>query len=128
MYRVYSIDEKKWIRENICLSPYPHSDLYLLKKGIFGRYKLKLVSNEKYTIHKDIGLYDKNDVLIFEGDYCKLCADGDREIIGMVVYAHQLCSYIVLCNDTNEYFNLGSEFSGYIEVVGNVFDGVKEEE
>ena len=127
MYRVYDNENKKWVKD-ICLSPYPHSDLYLLKKGIFGRYKLEPVLSEQYIIHKYIELNDKNDVINFEGDYCRLYADEGREAIGMVAYSNQLSSYVVLCYDTNEYFNLGSEFSEYIEVVGNVFEGLKEEE
>lgn len=123
MYRVYDLQNKKWVKENIYLSPHPHSDLYLLKKGIFGRCKLKLISNEKYIVHKDIGLIDKNKFLIYEGDYVEAQVSEDRIVIGLIAYIPELASYVILCNDSNEYFTFGTQACDYIQVIGNVFDG-----
>ena len=122
MYRVYDTQNKRWVKENIYLSPYPHSDLYLLRKGFFGRYKLELVSSEKYIVHKDIGLIDKNKFLIYEGDYVEAQVSEDRVVIGLITYVPELASYVILCNDSNEYFTLGTQVCEYIQVIGNVFD------
>lgn len=126
MYRVYSKNEKKWIKENIYLSPNPHSDLYIAKKSLFGRVELMLVSDEDYVIHKNIDLCDKNGFLIYEGDYLEARVSEDRIVRGLVTYAHELSSYIILCFDSEEYFTLGTEVCDLIEVVGNVFDSLEE--
>lgn len=128
MYRVWNKQEEKWIKDNIYLSPYPHSDLYIAKKSFFGKVKLKLVSSERYIIHKYIGINDKNDVMIYEGDYLKAQVNKDKTVIGLVAYATEFASYIILCDETNEYFMLTSKASDNIEVIGNVFDIQKEEE
>lgn len=126
MYRVYDTKQKKWIKENIYLSPSPHSDLYIVKKSLFGRAKLMLVSDEDYVIHKNIDLCDKNGVLIYEGDYLEARVSEDRIVRGLVTYAHEFSSYVILCFDSEEYFTLGTEVCNLIEVVGNVFDSLEE--
>jgi hypothetical protein len=59
------------------------------------------------------------------GDYVKAQVAEDREATGLVTYAQELSSYVILCFDTEEYFTLGTEVCEFIEVVGNVFDDVK---
>jgi hypothetical protein len=128
MYRIYNTEKKKWIRNDIYLSPDPYSDLYILKKSMFGREKLVPISDDNYVIHRDIELYDKNENLVYEGDYVKAKVAENKTAIGLVTYAAELSSYIILCMSTEEYYTLGSEICEYIEVVGNVFDGYDEEE
>lgn len=124
MYRIYNTKEQKWmVRSDIYLSPCPYNDLYILKRNIFGIKKLKLVPNDEYVIHKYTGILDKDKFLVFEGDYIKALVSEDRTVIGLVVFAPELASYIILCNDSDEYFTLGTQVSEYIEVIGNVFDG-----
>lgn len=126
MYRAYDIENKCWVKDDIYLSPSPNNDLYILKRGVIGKKKLILASSDKYIIHNEIGLYDKNNELVFEGDYVKAMVGEDREVVGLVVFAHELSSYVILCVDSEEYFTLGTEVSKYIEVVGNIFDSRKE--
>lgn len=124
MYRVYNIEKKKWVKDNIFLAQ--NEDIYILKKSFFGRNKLVPVSDENYVIHRDIELYDKNDALVYEGDYIKAQVAEDKIVTGLVTHAYELSSYIILCLGSGEYYNLGSEVCEYIEVIGNVFDGYDE--
>ena len=130
LFRVYDKKNKKWIKDNIYLTPSPNClecDLYVLKKNIFGVEKLKLIPYDRYVIHRDIELYDKEDELVFEGDYIKAKVSENKTVIGLVVYAQELSSYVILCIDSDEFYTLGSEVTEFIEVIGNVFDGYEKE-
>lgn len=56
MFRVYDNYQKRWMLGDIYAST--NGDLYILKKGFFKK-RMQLVSDERYIIHKHIGLYDK---------------------------------------------------------------------
>lgn len=121
MFRVYSKKDKKWVTNKIYMSP--DGDLYILKNSIFSGVKLELLQEVLYIYHNDIGLYDKEDVLVYEGDYIEAKISDDKTVIGLVAYAHELSAYVILCVDSDEFYTLGSEVTEYIKVVGNVFDG-----
>lgn len=125
MYRVYNIEKKKWVNDDIFIAP--NDDLYIFEKKLFGKKKLIPISDEDCVIHRDIELYDKNSNVVYEGDYVKAKVAEDRTVIGLVTYAAELSSYIILCMKTEEFFTLGQEVCEYIEVIGNVFDGYDEE-
>lgn len=117
MYRVYDNQTKKWVREGIYLSP--NNDLSTSKKALFGTEKLSLASDNRYTWHRDIGLTDKNNKLIFEGDICK-CKDG--AFTGVVAYVRERAAYYLLDDEHMTYYPLGIEHMDMVEVVGNVFE------
>ena len=121
MYRVFDTKRYKWVKKNVYLTP--NDEVCVEKKSILG-WK-KLVSDDRYVYHRDTGMFDKNGILVYEGDYIKAMVDEDKIVVGMVCFAHETSGYIMLCNDTNEWFSLGSEVSDLIEVFGNVFDGYK---
>lgn len=123
MFRVYDNKLKKWVKNDICLRP--DGELMLIKRSMFGSVKLTLLSSSRYVYHRDIDLYDKAEVLVYEGDYIKAHVDENKDVIGVVAYAAELSSYVILCVDSDEFYTLGSEVCEYIEVVGNVFDGYK---
>lgn len=132
-FRVYDIDKKKWLKENIYLSP--NDELFLLKRGLFGTIKVPLDA-ERYVFHKDIYVYDKKNRLVYEGDYIKAIVgkvnendENSEDIIeiGLICYAPKLSMYIMLCVNSDVWYSLGSNVSSVIEVIGNVFDGYKEE-
>lgn len=126
-YRVYDNEKKKWVMDNVYLNP--HSELFLIKRFLFGVVKvLHTLDSDRYIHHRDINLYDKNSVLIYEGDYIKAQVEEDRSVTGLVAYAHELSAYVILCVDSDEFYTLGSETCEFIEVIGNVFDGYKEDE
>lgn len=126
MFRVYDVEEKKWIRKNIYLSP--NEELFLIKKPWFGLVKRPIeLSQDRYIYHNDINLYDKDNALVYEGDFIKAQVEEDKSVIGLVAYARELSSYVILCVDSDEFYTLGSNVSSEIKVVGNVFDGYKEE-
>lgn len=126
MHRIYNIKTKKWETDNIFIAP--NDDLYTMKRTIFCKKELIPISDEDYVIHRDIELFDKNVKLVYEGDYIRARVSDDKTVIGLVTYAHELSSYVILCFGSDEYFTLGSEICEYIEVIGNVFDGYDEEE
>ena len=121
-YRVYDNEKKCWIKDNIYLSP--DGDLFLIKKSAFGWTKVPLaLSEERYVYHRAIDLWDKDDEQVYEGDYIQAEVDEDKSVVGMVTFAHELSSYIILCVDSDVFYTLGSEVTNHIQVVGNVFDG-----
>lgn len=122
MFRVYNTEEKKWVKNNIYLSP--DGELFLIKKSVFGTVKVPLaLSADKYVYHRDINLYDKDGELVYEGDYIRASVAEDKEVIGVVAFAIELSAYVILCVDSDEFYTLGSETTEFIKIVGNVFDG-----
>lgn len=122
MFRVYDTVACEWIKEGIYLNP--DGDLFLIKKSIFGRTKKPvLLESDRYVYHNDIELYDMNGNLVYIGDYIKAKVSEDKSVIGLVAYAQEMSSYIILCDETNEFFTLGSEVAEFIEIIGNVFNG-----
>lgn len=122
MFRVYDTEKKKWIKDNIYLNS--DGELFLIKRSIFGWIKrLIALSADKYIYHRDINLYDKDGVLVYEGDYIRARVAEDKEEIGLVSYVHELSAYVILCVDSDEFYTLGSDVSSEISVIGNVFDG-----
>lgn len=125
IYRVRDTKQNKWIKDDVYLSP--DDRVHIAKFGFFGNIK-ELIEDEedRYITHKYIGLLDKNDMLIYEGDYIKAQVADDRSVIGLVVFATELSSYIILCVDGDEFYTLGNSVSTEIQIVGNVFDGIEE--
>ena len=124
-YRVYDNERKVWLKDNIYLNP--DGELFRIKKLIFVIIKTPIsLSFDRYIYHKSIDLYDKDGILVYEGDYILANVAEDKEVIGLVCYAHELSSYVILCTNSDEFYNLGSEITEYIKVIGNVFDGYKE--
>ena len=126
MFRVYDTEQRKWLTENVYLTP--NYNLYMSKKNLFGIEKLKLLQDSHYVYHRAIDLFDKNEKLIYEGDYLKCKVSENKIVYGLVTYAIELSAYIVLCEETNEWFTLGNEVTEFIEVIGNVFDSYDGEE
>ena len=121
-YRVYDKKKKRFVTDNIFLTP--DGELVESKKSLFGN-KFTFVDQNRFVFQKYIELNDKNDVSVFVGDYVNAQVAEDREITGLVTFAPELSSYIILCFDSDEYFTLGTDVSNLIEVVGNVFDKEK---
>lgn len=120
-YRVFDTEMNQWIKENVYLNP--DGDLFLIKKSIFGRTKKPvLLDSNRYVWHQDIELYDRENNLVYIGDYVKAQITEDKSAIGLVCYAHDMSSYIILCDD-NIFYTLGSEVTEFIQIIGNVFDG-----
>lgn len=119
MYRVYDNKEKHWVKKGIYISP--NNDLSISKKAMFGAEKLSLVSGQRYIFHRDIGLRDKNKVLIFEGDICQITLENE-EVIGVVAFAYEHATYYVFDYKNCKYYTLGIDKQDKIEVIGNVLD------
>lgn len=126
VYRVFDTEKRKWVKDNIYMNP--NGDLFLIKQSLFGMIKVPLaLDSDRYVYHKAVDLWDKNGVLVFEGDRIRAQVSEDRQVAGIVAYAHELSAYVMLCVECDEFFTLGSETTEFIEVIGNVFDGYKEE-
>lgn len=120
-YRVYDTEEKKWVDNETYLTP--DGKLYAMNQSVFGRTKLYELPQERYVYHRGIDLWDKENVQVYEGDYIQAKVDEDKSVIGLVSFAFELSSYVILCVDLEEFYTLGSEVTEFIQVVGNVFDG-----
>ena len=121
-YRVYDKKRKKFVTENVYLTP--DGELVESKKSLFGN-KLTFVDQNRYVYQKYIELDDKNDIPIYMGDYVEAQVSEDKTITGLVTFSAELSSYVILCFDTGEYFTLGESVREYIQVIGNVFDDDK---
>lgn len=122
-YRVYDKKKKRWVEDKIFMTP--NGDLLKSDKSILGWTKPTFVSENRYVYQKAIDLYDKNGVSIYVGDYLKAKVAEDRTVTGLVTFANELSSYIIVCFESEEFFTLGTEVCEYIEVIGNVFDDDK---
>ena len=121
MYRVYDKQKKRWLKHGIYLAP--NGELYILEKTVFKKKeKLVAVSDDRYIYHRDIGLTDKNDVLIYEGDIVEAMINEDETINAEVAYVDHIASYVLLDYKAGRYYSLGTERAKLIEVIGNVFD------
>lgn len=124
-YRVYDSEKKCWVKDNIYLNP--DGELFLIKQSLFGMVKVPLALDlERYVYHRAIDLWDKDENLVYEGDYILAKIDENKSVIGMVAYAQELSSYVILCVNSDEFYTLGSEVTEFIQVIGNVFDGYEE--
>ena len=117
MFRVFDNKEKKWVKEGIYLSP--NNDLSTSKKALFGTEKLSLASDNRYIWHRDIGLTDKNNKLVFEGDICKA---KDGVFTGVVAYVREHAAYYLLDDEHMTYYPLGVQYMDMVEVIGNIFE------
>ena len=122
-YRVYDKKRKKFVEDNIFLTP--DGELVESKKSLFGD-KITFVSQNRYVYQKYIELDDINGKQIYVGDYLEAKISEDKTVVGMVTFAPELSAYIILCFETEEYFTLGTEVCQYVKVVGNVFDEKKD--
>ena len=134
-FRVYDTEGKKWIKDNVYMSP--DGNLFKIKQSLFGMVKIPMaLDSYRYICHRNIWLTDKDGNEVFEGDYIRAVVEQTNEneengyekiVIGFVIYAQELSSYIILCKDDNSFYTLGSEICEFIQVIGNVFDGYEEE-
>lgn len=123
-YRVYDKKKKKFITDEVYLKP--NGELLKADKSFLGWTKPTFVSENRYVYQKSTGLFDMNNTEVFIGDYLKAKVTDDREVVGLVSFADELSSYIILCFETDEYFTLGQSISQFIKVIGNVFNEPKE--
>ena len=121
-YRVYDKKKKKFITDNIFLTP--DGELVESKKSLWGN-KMTFVDGNRYVFQRAIELSDKNGVEIYIGDTLEAQVAENRVVRGMVTFASELSAYIILCFESEEYFTLGESVCDLITVVGNVFDDEK---
>lgn len=127
MFRVYDTEKKCWIKDDVYLSL--SGELFKIKQSLFGMVKIPMaLDSDRYICYKSIGLYDKENTLIYEGDYVAAKVANDRTVIGIVGFAHELSAYVIFCVNYDEYYTLGSEVAEFVKVIGNVFDGYENEE
>lgn len=125
MYRVYDSVNKTWVSKDKILISTFNNDIYMRKRGLFGTEKLELVSNEKFIVHESIGVLDKNNVLIYEGDICELkLEDGVAKCV--VSYVPERAAYILFDNENMLYYEFVKGMSDSLTVIGNVFDNTDE--
>ena len=124
LYRVYDEDEKKWVEDNVYLTP--NGDLVMIKKTMGLVKTVVVLDRARYTYHKMIGLQDVNNTEVYEGDYLLAKVEDDREIVGLVTFAEELGGYIILDTNDDKYYHLGDTIREFIQIIGNVFDGCED--
>ena len=80
--------------------------------------------DDRYIAHRDIGLSDKNDKLIFEGDICKIeLKDNEKqttEVIGLICYEPTHAAFYLFDFKNSQYYTLGVDKCKQMIVIGNV--------
>ena len=122
MFRVYNKITKEWIKDGIYLSP--NDKFSTDKNAIFGKKKKFFVTDDRYVYHRDIGLLDCDNVLIYEGDILEVKPNEDKIVNMLVTYLPEIAAYVLLDFNDYKYYPLGSDKSKYIKVIGNVFDNL----
>ena len=122
-FRVWDKKKKRWVEDVMLLTA--NGELIESKRSLFGN-KFTFVDQNRYVYQRYIELADKNSTPIYIGDYLEAVVADDRVVRGVVTFADELSAYIILCLDVDEYYTLGQYVSQDIQVVGNVFDGLKE--
>lgn len=120
MYRLYDNIKKKWV-DNVYITP--TGNIFIEKKTWYGLNKLVIVDEkDRYTIHRETGMYDKFDDMIYEGDICKLEFE-DKTITGLVVYYDQHASFYLINYDNDTFYPMRDEYyKDHIEVIGAIME------
>lgn len=121
-FRVYDKKRKKFVTDNIYLTP--DGELVESKKSIWGN-KMTFVDGNRFVFQKSTELFDRDNTEIFVGDYLSAEVSDDRIVEGLVTFAEELGSFVILCFDTGEYFVLSQSVCSKIKVVKNIFDDEK---
>lgn len=121
-YRVYDKKKKKFVTDNIFLTP--DGELVESKKSLFSN-KMTFVDGNRFVFQKSTELFDKDNKEVFVGDYLSAEVSDDRIVEGLVTFAEELGSFVILCFDTDEYFVLSQSICSRIQVTKNVFDDNK---
>lgn len=118
-FRVYDKKKRKFVTDNIYLTP--DGELVESKKSLWGN-KMTFVDGNRFVFQKSTELFDRDNKEVFVGDYLSAEVSDDRTIEGLVTYAEELGSFIILCFETDEYFVLSQAVCSKIKVTKNVFD------
>ena len=118
-YRVYDKKRKKFITDNIFLTP--DGELVESKKSLFGN-KMTFIDKNRFVYQRYIGLSDRDNNAIYIGDVLEARVTDDEIVTGIVSFAEELSSYIIFCDCNEKWYTLGTEICDRIRVIGNVFD------
>ena len=119
-YRVFDKKRKRFVTDNIFLTP--EGELVESKKSLFGNKMTFVDEGDRYVYQQAIGLSDKSGKEIFIGDHLEAEIDDERVVAGVVIFAEELGSFVILCFDVDEYYVLSEAVCSRLTVVGNVFD------
>lgn len=124
MFRVRDTQNDKWVTtEDVFVNPI--GDVFSVKRKGFFKKREELVFESHYIPHKDTSIRDKNDIMIYEGDFVRAVSESDDNedvMIGLVAYAPEKASYLLLVWSESQAYHIGDGISESLEVVGNIFD------
>ena len=116
-YRVFDIKNKVQIN-NVAVTD-PRGDIFIAKQGLFNRFKLQLLSDRKYVVHRCVEIQDKHGKDVYEGD---ICVAKDGAFTGVVTYVPEHASFYLLCDRDSTFYPLGFEYQKLLEIIGNVIE------
>lgn len=116
MYRVYDLENKEWCTNTVAVLSY--GGVFRVINKAFGLSQLKPLSETQFAVHKCVDLFDKNNQMIYEGDILQ----AESNVTGVISYAPEIASFVLLDYNTSQYFHLGAEICKHLMIIGNVFD------
>lgn len=114
MFKVYDSKAKKFIKDDFRIGW--NDDLFLPVRNFLKWSKNILVPSERFVVFRDIGIYDINGALIYEGDMCRV----DDKNVGIVTYIPERASYVVLDYENDMYFMFRE--GRKVEIIGTFLD------
>ena len=122
-FRIWDRVNECWLTEKDKV--FVNSNGELIKVGAFGR--IKTLNKQRYIVHKDVDVTDKNENYIYEGDF----VDVDMVLTGKykgkhiktvctIAYVPDALTFALLDVSTEKVYPFRNNM--VLEVIGNVFD------
>lgn len=116
MYRMWDHEKERWVKDFYII---PSGEAFVLKKKLFGS-KLVPMTEDKYTLHKNIEVFDRNGKSIYEGDI--VVNTDDCDIKGVVAYSSNHAAYYIFDEKRGLYYGITDAVRDKMEIVGNCFE------
>lgn len=132
MLRVWDTKKKKWCDpDGFYLSCY--EDLYTYSEKRFGSKLKRVRDDERYVYHRSLGMHDETGTEVYEGDILGGVKDDGQVCYMTVAYVPSHAQFVLFDEDDKPenmdgtYYLIEDDFIEELKIVGNVFEGIKEE-
>lgn len=122
MFRVFDTLNGVWCDPHEILVSCYDGKLLTCGNAVFGLRKLTDLQEGRYIVHECIGVCDKEETPIYEGDICKLESSSGDCIYCTVAYEPNRAAYLLFDEEHEVYYQFDEYIVNDMTVIGNVFD------